>query len=82
MSEWKGKLVLLRGWPSVLPSVLKYSTDCVRKCYWNFVSFAQRYLWILILSSTFRYKKILEEILKAGGNELVDNIKAFVEACK
>ena len=29
-----------------------------------------------------RYKKILEEILKVDGNELVDNIKAFVEACE
>ena len=51
-------------------------------CYCDFVSFAQHCLWASILLSTFRYKKILEEILKAGGNELVDNIKAFVEACK
>ena len=30
----------------------------------------------------FRYKKILDEILKAGGKECVESMKSFVEACR
>ena len=30
----------------------------------------------------FRYKSLLDEIVKTGGPELVDNLKCFVEACE
>ena len=35
----------------------------------------------ILYQFVYRYKGILESILKTGGNEMVPSLQAFVEAC-